>query len=60
MGSDLCMNPPKEVFDRQVCESDEEVIDWVIGALATDKKIVINTKSIDGSRVIQISTGKWI
>lgn len=60
MGSDLAMNPPREVFDRHTCTTEEEVIDWVIGALATKKKIVVHSPNIDGTISVQISTGKWI
>lgn len=65
MGSDMYMNPPKEVFDTFRVKTDEEVIDYVIGALATGRRINITpAKNLDQgnglSHRIDVSTGRWI
>lgn len=59
MGSDMAMNPPKEQFDTYVATTEDEVVEYVVGALATDHKIVIGRKSADGWH-ISVATGQWI
>lgn len=59
MGSDLYMNPPKEQFDCYVAKTEDEVMEYVVGALATDRKIIIH-KNYQGIWHIFIGTGTWI
>ncbi len=60
MGSDMAMNPPKPVYDTYTVDTQEEVIDYVIGALATKKQIIVNQRRNDTDKYrIQIFTGEW-
>lgn len=58
MGSDMAMNPPKEVWNHYVATTEDEVVEYVVGALATDQKIVIHKKSKGGWQ-IAVWTGRW-
>jgi hypothetical protein len=59
MGSDLHMNPPKKVYETHRVESEEDVIGWVIGAMANDYEITILPASESGW-LVKVFKGKWI
>lgn len=60
MGSDMAMNPPRQVFDTYECESEDEVAGYVIGALANNSEIRVSERGSDGLWRIRVGTGRWI
>lgn len=59
MGSDMAMNPPQKKWEAHEVKSDEEVVEWLIGALAQDYEFNCYKTHL-GTRIMRIFKGEWI
>lgn len=64
MGSDLYMNPPKQIYDSFEVATEEEVAELLVGALANDRdfKVLVRapTRSAGSAKyLVRVGTGRW-
>lgn len=59
MGSDMHMNPPQKVYESQRGLTEEEAMEWVVGAMANKYEIVVTPGGSD-TWIVKVFKGVWI
>ena len=65
MGSDYHMNPPKKNWERHDLDTEEEVMEWIVGAMANGFEINVSrwdpsAHDGEGYWIVSIFKGEWI
>lgn len=64
MGSDLYMNPPQKLYETHNIDTKEEVMEWVVGAMAMGCEITVSrydppAHDGEGYWIVRIFKGQW-